>query len=292
MKIFRKLVYIFVLLIILTVLIGIKVHFQKQKVETGDLIETSWEWVNNQEKFYQGTSQEINLLLSELQQRFPNQDERMKALVTLREDTPYRLGCLGEESGRDQDPVFRIDVTDCTAFVLTTVALLHSHDLQEARDMMRFLNYQPDQKISFGNRLHFTTDRNSVSPYFYDATEEMAGSDKIMQKQIILNKIQENGDRLININWQKETIIKYVPNKYITVDFFSQLPQVIGVAFVGNSDENIGLDVRHEGILIDGENLYHASSVKQKVVGENFFDYYFDANKLPRFNGILFFGVE
>jgi len=254
MKIFRKLVYIFILLIILTILVGIKVHFQKQKVETGDLIKTSWEWVNNQEKFYQGTSQEINLLLSELQQEFPNQDERLKALVILREGTPYKLGCLGEESGRDQDPVF--------------IALLHSHDLQEARGMMRFLNYQPDQKISFRNRLHFTTDRNLVSPYFYDATEEIAGLDKIMQKRIILNKIQENGDRLIDINWQKETTIKYVPNKYITVDFFSQLPQAIGVAFVGNSDENIGLDVRHEGILIDGENLYHASSVRQKVVGE------------------------
>lgn len=219
----------------------------------------------------------------------------------MRLGTPYQLGCLGEELGRDKDPIFRLDVTDCTAFVLTNVALLHAQNLEEAKDMMKFLNYQPENKgtgameyeITFKNRLHFTTDRNVTSPYFQDITERIAGENKVKKKELVLNKVKTDGKRLIDINWEKEIVIKYIPNEYITKELLDSLPKVVGIAFIREGDEKIGLDVRHEAFLFDGQFLFHASSTQRKVVDIDFSRYYFGDNGAAlRFNGIILFEVK
>ena len=256
------------------------------------LAERNWQWVNNQKKLYELSPIEINLILKELQLRFPNKSERLKALATLRIGTPYQLGCLGEESGRDKDPIFRLDVTDCTVFVLTTVALLHSQNLEEARETMKFLNYRPNSEITFENRLHFTTDRNEVSPYFRDITGENLCGCSLKTKEVILNRIKADGKRLIDIEWQKEIVLKYIPNEYITKELFQNLPKAIGMAFIREGDEEIGLDVRHEGFLFEGKILFHATSVKGKVVAEDFFEYYFDKDGNARFDGIILFEIK
>lgn len=255
------------------------------------LVEENWEWVNNQEKLYNLSSAEINLVLVEIQKRFSDTSDRLKALSILRLDTPYQVGCLGEESGADKDPIFRLDVADCTVFLLTNVALLHSQTVSEAKELMSILNYQPDTEISFENRLHFTTDRNEVVPYFKDITGQIGGY-KTENKKIILNKEKIDGNRIININWQKDTVLKYIPNKYITKEFFEDLPQAVGIAFIREGDEKIGLDIRHEGILFNGELFFHASSDQKKVVAEDFFEYYFRANDIPMFDGITFFEIN
>lgn len=299
------LVLFLILIIIITVfLVATKVVLDMQKELTSfstinilataeektteKLPETNWQWVRNQKKLHELTLTEINLILKELWERFPDKTDRLKALAVLRLGTPYQLGCLGEKSGRDKDPVFRLDVTDCTVFVLTNVALLHSQTFKGAEEMMKFLNYWPDSKTTFENRLHFTTDRNITSLYFQDITEKIAGSDKIKEKTVILNKIKADGKRLIDIDWEKEMVVKYIPNEYITKEFLAGLPKAIGVAFIREGDEEIGLDVRHEGFLFAGELFFHASSVEKKVVVENFFEYYFGS----QFDGIILFEVK
>lgn len=207
----------------------------------------------------------------------------------MRKGTPYQLGPLGEESGRDKGPIFRLDAVDCTVFVLTTVSLLHSQNLEGAKEMMRFLNYRPNSKITFENRLHFTTERNITSPYFQDITEKIAGQNKTKEKKVTLNKIKDDGKRLIDIDWEKEIIIKYIPNKFITKEFLQTLPRVVGIAFIKEGDEKIGLDVRHEGFLVDGNLLFHATQKEGKVVNVDFFKYYFVKNDTPRFDGIILF---
>ncbi|MBZ9572458.1 DUF1460 domain-containing protein [Patescibacteria group bacterium] len=255
--------------------------------------ESNWQWVNNQKRLYQLSPPEINLILKELQKQFPNKDERLKALAILRLGTPYQLGCLGEESGKDKDPIFRLDVTDCTVFILTNAALLHAQDLEGAKEMMKFLNYRPDKEITFENRLHFTTDRNMASPYFEDITEQIAGSSRVKEKRVVLNKVKANGKRLIDINWEKEVIIKHIPNKYITRELLSSLPKTISVAFIKEGDENIGLDVRHEGFLFDNQSLFHATSAQGGVMAVDFFEYYFGENgKEPRFDSIILFEIK
>jgi len=261
--------------------------------EAENTAETNWQWVNGQKKLYQLTSAETNLILKELWERFPDKDERLKAISILRLGTPYQLGCLGEESGPDKDPIFRLDVTDCTAFVLTTTALLHSQNLEEAKEMMKFLNYQPNSEVTFENRLHFTTDRNAASPYFGDISGRFLCGCSLKQVQVTLNKIKPDGQRLIDIDWEKEMVIKYIPNQYITEKLFSKLPAAIGIAFVKEGDEKIGLDVKHEGILFDGQLLFHATSVRGEVVAEDFFEYYFVKDgKTPKFDGIILFEIK
>lgn len=264
---------------------------------TEKLPETNWQWVKNQKKLHEITPAETDLILKELWERFPNKTDRLRALAVLRLGTPYQLGRLGEESGRDKDPIFRLDITDCTVFVLTNVALLHSQSLKEAEEKMKFLNYWPEEnletgeikyKITFENRLHFTTDRNTISPYFRDITEKIAGSDKIKEKTVILNKIKADGKRLIDIDWEKEMVVKYIPNEYITKDLLAELPQAIGLAFIKEGDEEIGLDVRHEGFLFAGELFFRASSAEKKVVVNDFFEYYFET----QFDGIILFEIN
>jgi len=109
----------------------------EELIQNKEIDEPNWQWVNNQKKLYQLSSVEINSILKELQKQFLNKDEKLKALSILRLGTPYQFGCLGEESGRDKDPLFRLDVTDCTVFVLTNVALLHAENLTEASEKER-----------------------------------------------------------------------------------------------------------------------------------------------------------
>ncbi len=262
----------------------------KEAIEGHD--ESNWQWVDNQKKLYELTPAKIDLILKEIQKRFPDKVERLKVLAILRPSTPYQLGCLGEESGRDKDPIFRLDVTDCTAFILTNVALLYSQNLEEAREMMKFLNYRPGKEITFENRLHFSTDRNMTSSSFQDITEQVAGSSKIKEKKVILNKIKADGKRLIDINWEKEIVIKYIPNEYVTEELLGSLPEALGVAFIREGDAEIGLDVAHEGFLFEGEDFIHASSAQGEVIKVDFLDYYLDNSGNTRFDGIILFEVK
>lgn len=254
--------------------------------------QSNWPWLQKQKKLFELTPAETDLLLKEVQKRFPDKNERLEALSIWRLGTPYQLGCLGEEKSPDQDLIFRVDVTDCTAFILTTVALLHSQSLGEAREMMKFLNYRQENEITFENRLHFTTDRNLTSPYFQDITEQAAGLGEIKEKKVILNKVKEDGQRLIDIDWQREVIIKYIPSEYIAQDFLNGLPRALGIAFIKEGDEKFGLDVRHEGFLFEGKDFIHAGSVQGEVAEVNFLDYYFDEPGNARFDGIILFEIK
>ncbi len=243
-------------------------------------------WVYQQKKLHELNSAEINSILKKLRKRFPDKDRRLEALSLLRLGTPYELGCLGEESEKDQDPIFRVDLTDCTAFVLTNAALLHADSMERAEQEMRKVNYRSE--VSFEKRLHFTTDRIDVSPYFDFLTDQM-DKNKIKEKQVILNKIKGDGERLIDIDWEKNTTVKYIPNQYIDEELLSSLPQSTGVAFVDEDRFKLGLDVVHEGLLFDQRYLIHASSDKGEVEKVNFLDYYFQGE--PKFDGIVLYEI-
>ncbi len=266
---------------------------EKDDLKEGDLEEepvSSWEWLKSQSKLHQLEKEEINALLKEVHNRFPKTQDRLKAFSLLRLETPYVWGGLGEEKEKDNDPIFRLDITDCTSFVLTNTALLHAENWQEAREMMVHVNYHPEGEVSFEDRLHFTTDRNNVSFYFEDITKEV-GKDKTKEEKIILNKIKDDGERLLDIDWEKEKTIYYIPSDHLTSDFLKTLPKSCGVAFLKENNFALGLDVSHEGFLFDGETLVHASSAYGEVVKVGFLDYYFQEDP-PRFDGIVVFKVK
>jgi len=248
--------------------------------------ENHWSWLEEQKKLYQQTDSEINILLKELRERFPLAEDRLQALAFLQLGTPYYLGCLGEGDGQDSDPFFRLDQTDCTVFVLTLASLLQSSNLEEAKEAMTIANYR-EGEVSYQSRLHFTTDRIASSPSFYDMTEEIAGSKEVEKKEVILNKILEDGERLIDIPWEKEITITYLPAEEAP-EILKNLPKVVGVAFLLEGDEKIGLDVRHEGLLIDSQILFHASSLQGKIIQEDFLSYLFPEGG-TRFSGLVFY---
>jgi len=88
---------------------------------------------------------EFEFYLPQFHERFPNYYDRLKALNLWRVGTPYGLFCLGEESGKDNDPLLRADSSDCTVHVLTTLAFAESFTWQNARDAIVDIHYKMDE---------------------------------------------------------------------------------------------------------------------------------------------------
>lgn len=253
-----------------------------------------WEWALSREKIYSGSPAEINSLLRELRTRFPKKEARLRALALLRLGTPYGRGKLGEEKPPDEDPLFRVDVTDCTAFILTQTALVNAKNLEEAEGLMKPIGYRPEgdhYEVSFDSRLHFVTDRLQVSPYFENITEEAAGKERTKTEKVVLNKKRKDGTRLLDIAWEKEAEVHYVPSQKISGELLNKLPPAVGLAFVNKDSFSKGLDVVHEGLLFSQQVLIHASSRSGKVESVNFEDYYFKKDGSANFDGLVVFDL-
>ncbi len=273
-------------------------------------------------RFYNLDNREIDLILNFIFNELKNKYDKLYSLIKLQDGTPYQNGCLGEEKKPDEDPIFRLDTTDCTVFILTTQSLLHSSNIKQARENIIIANYRPrgnpreqpinselfslhhpldNYVVSYSNRLHFTTDRLQTSPFNKDITLKIAGNEKTIQKKIgtfsnskaknTLIKISADGKRLLNIDWEKEIEIIYIPNQFITKKLLKRFPKICGVAFTKEKYFEMGLDVGHEGFLIEGKKLFHASSEHKKVVEVDFFNYYFREKNKPRFDGIIIFEI-
>lgn len=293
----KKRKQIILLIVLLVVLAGGVLYLSSDRLKESDPEEDIDNYFNQEDQaeetteeiifkeIYQMDNVEVDEFLNYIEQRSLSKEERLERIIEGRIGTPYELGCLGEASGRDPDPVFRLDVADCTVFVMTTAALLNASSYEEARGLMGAINYYPAGDISYENRLHFTTYRNKISPYFTDITREVAG-DKAERKSVVLNQKREDGTRLIDIDFEEPIDIYYLPVASVSEELLGELPDYVGVAFLKEGDDQIGLDVRHEGIVVEGKYLIHASSTKGKVAKEDFREYLFNSST---FDGIIIF---
>jgi hypothetical protein len=242
----------------------------------------------------------VDSLLAALHVSLPDFSERLRVLVLARLGTPYALGTLGEESGEDTDPVFRLDQADCTVLVVTTAALAHARSVDEARLWMGPLNYRERAggfAVTYADRLHFTADRITDSPLFEDLTAEVARPAERRQVRVHLNR-QATGDHLLPIDWQRVLEVDYVPSALLE-PVLDRLPPLTGIAFVREDWVVRGLLVAHEGFLVDGRCLVHASSRAGEVVAVDLVDYLWYRNELeggrrdrPRFDGVMLYGVR
>lgn len=229
------------------------------------------QWISTQKKLY-GISDkaELNALLKEVHRRFASLNDRIRAIALLRLGTPYVGGCLGEETPPDTGPLFRLDVADCTVFVITSVALAHKETWKGAREMMKVLNYHNPpvvgkEVVSYNNRIHFTYDRLHGCPYFRDITDELLPEGELSRATVTLNR-KSDGSRLLNIPWEKKVTARYIPSSRVDALLCSRLPEACGVAFVREKNFKIGVVVTHEGIIIDKKWLIHANSISKKVM--------------------------
>ena len=237
---------------------------------------------------------EFEFYLPQFHERFPNYYDRLKALNLWRVGTPYGLFCLGEESGKDNDPLLRADSSDCTVHVLTTIAFAESFTWQNARDAMVDIHYKMDEngeKIpTYISRWHYTSDRILHHDRTMDITSSVAHENDLEKVEIELNK-KYDGSEFLDLNWSSNESIYYIPSEKINEKILLKLPQVCGVAFVKRKYFKLGIVIAHEGYIIDKTNLIHASSEFKKTMNVNFIDYYFQ-NGEPKFDGVMFYKIN
>jgi len=237
---------------------------------------------------------EFEFYLPQFHERFPNYHDRLKALNLWRVGTPYGLFCLGEESGKDNDPLLRADLSDCTVHVLTSLAFAESFTWQNARDAMVDIHYKMDENgektPTYISRWHYTSDRLLHHDRTVDITSSVAHENDLEKVEIELNKKQD-GSEFLDLNWSSNETIQFIPTVNITENILLNLPVVSGVAFVKKSYFKMGIVIAHEGYLIDQTNLIHASSEHNKTVNVDFLSYLFNDGE-PRFDGVMFYKIN
>ncbi len=202
-------------------------------------------------------------------------EEKKKEVVEGFVGEPY------ESSPLDEERLYTEEGFDSTTLILSLAAKTNAEN--DPEEEMKRVNYYPPENVNYENRLHFSSFRNEVSDYFNPITEGLT-EDHIQEKEIVLNKEYEEGERLIDIDWQKEVTLSYIPSEYV-IDVLNEVPSVAGVMFIMEGDEDIGLDVRSEGIMMDGTDIVYSSSEKGEVVEMNFVQYLEDSE----FDGVTFF---
>jgi len=234
---------------------------------------------------------QMSEILPQFHKRHPDFHDRLKAFSLWQVGKPYELFCLGEESGEDTDPIFRMDVSDCTVHILTSLASVQSQSWDEARSALIDIHYKPNENgvsiPTYKSRWHYTTDRIQDHPSTRNITSDLVSKRDLIPVSITLNK-KESGEAFLDLGWNKPITISYISNEIIDAELLKKLPDIVGVAFVKKSYFKMGLIVAHEGMVIDQKNIIHASSEYGKTVKMDFMKYYFREDG-PIFDGVLFF---
>ncbi len=199
----------------------------------------------------------------------------------LYETVDYFIGKPQKSGPLDEEVLYTEEGFDSTTLVLSVVARTISKENPE--EIMKEINYYPPGEISYENRLHFSSYRNKVSDYFEDITTEVGGN-YVEEKDVLLNKERDDEGRLIDIDWEEEITLTYIPKIYVPLSL-PDLPLVSGVMFVMDGSEEIGLDVRGEGIILDGERFVYASREEGEVIEVDFMEYLEDSG----YDGVSFY---
>ncbi len=221
----------------------------------------------------------------EREETIKEEEEEIKKLEEIVKEfigRPYERGPLGEEEG---ELFYRTDAFDCTTLVLVSVSKLHSNGFSP-EEMIKRINYHPQGEVSYETRLHFSTYRNEVIDFFKDITKEIA-PEQYRERKVLLNKERDEGGRLIDIDWEEEISFYYVKAEDVP-GIISEIPQAVGVAFLNYGDEEIGLDIRHEGFLFNGKDFVHASLATGEVVKESFLEFIENSD----YDGVTFFEIK
>ena len=251
-------------------------------------------WIDQIPKPWMLSQKNLDTRLKDFHRKFPNFHDRLIALNLWRIGTPYGIFCLGEEKGFDEDPIIRIDTSDCTVHVLTTLAFAESESFNEARYSMIKLHYKPDKngKIepTYKSRWHFTSDRLLNHPRTTDITSAICSFSHLETVEIELNR-KENGKQFLDLGWTSKELINFIPLERLNEQIMDRLPRICGVAFVKKSYFKNGIVIAHEGYIINNKNLIHASSKEKMTVNVDFLSYLFNKSE-NQFDGVMFYDIK
>jgi len=203
---------------------------------------------------------------------------------TLREITRSFLGAAYGESPLDEENIYTEEAFNSTTLVLTVAA--NYHFPEDPEEGMKKIHYYPPGEVSYENRLHFSTYRNKASEYFGDITREV-GEDYVQTKAVVLNKERDEEGRLLDINWEEEIVLEYISVGDVE-EILVNLPEVAGVTFIMDGDEEMGLDVRSEGLVLDGSDFVHAPRDEGEVIEEDFLIFLEDSD----YGAVNFFEIN
>lgn len=249
------------------------------------------QWVENLPSPWTLSQDQMDEILPQFHERFPDFQDRLKQIALWRVGTPYEIFKLGEEVEPDPDPIIRYDVSDCTGHNLTSLAAAKSHNWDEAHANMVDVHYKPDsngvKQATYQSRWHYTVDRITMNPNTVDITQTLLPRTALDSVNITLN-VKANGQEFLDLGWNRNMTAYYIPNEAITPELMAKLPKIVGVTFVKPSYFKMGIVMGHEGMIIDGKYLVHASQSAGETVKLDFLKYYFPKDG-PFFAGIMIF---
>lgn len=249
------------------------------------------EWLNGLPKPWTLDQEQMDQILPQFQSRFPEFQTRLKYFALWRVGTPYEIFKLGEEAEPDPDPIIRYDVSDCTGHNLTSLAAAKSSSWSETKANMIDIHYKADsigvKTPTYTSRWHYTLDRITANPYTVDITQTLLPKAALDSVSITLNK-KDSGDEFLELGWNRSMTAYFIPNEQITAELLEKLPEIVGVAFVKPKYYKMGIVMGHEGMIIDGKHLVHASQSAGETVKLDFLEYYFPEDG-AFFGGIMIY---
>jgi hypothetical protein len=211
--------------------------------------------------------------------RIHDHGERIAFLSRHFLETPYKESTLIGDKNRAEVFVINFESVDCFTFLEYIEAMRRSFCFSEFRENLKRVRYKSG-KVAFENRNHFFTDWvESNSEFVRDVTEDIGGKSAIKVEKML--NLKEDGSYFLDGIDPEQRVVKYISSTIIDDFIINKLKTG---DYVGIYSEKAGLDVSHVGIIIKNENsllfthhssllLRHASSVKRKVVDEDFRDY-------------------
>jgi hypothetical protein len=216
------------------------------------------------------TEDELNSILTEAS-KIKDVGRRIAFLSELFLDTPYGEFTLNSDINIIEILVINLEEVDCFTLLDYVEAMRLSGSFSEFRENLKIVRYQSG-KIAFESRNHFFTDWVKFNADLVaDVTEQIGGENTIKIKKIL--NLKEDRTYFLDGIPLVQREIKYIPSGAIDDSITNKLKTG---DYIGIYSEKQGLDVSHVGIIIKtGDNIYlrHASSIKKKVLDEDFREY-------------------
>lgn len=189
--------------------------------------------------------------------------------------TPYQESTLIGDMNTPEVLVINLEGVDCFTFLDYIEAMRLSSSFHEFKENVKKVRYQKGETVSFEKRNHFFTDWHEFNSDLIEDVTETIGGNKTIKIRKMLNVKEDRTYFLPGIQ-PRERLIKSIPVNAIDNSITNELRTG---DYIGIYSEKQGLDVSHVGIIIkEGDNVYlrHASSLKGKVIDEDFKNYVCD----------------
>lgn len=218
----------------------------------------------------QWTEEEIDDLLKEAPP-VSNPAKRINFLSRQFLGVGYKESTLLGDASTPETFVINLGAVDCFTFLDYIEAMRLSNSFAEFRENLIRVRYRLG-RVAYENRNHFFTDWVEHNSDFVEDVTPRIGNDSCRRIEKFLNRKEDGSSFLPGIPVRKREI-SYTPSEVID-DFV--IGKLKTADYIGIYSEKEGLDVSHVGIIIkekDKVKFRHASSVKRRVIDEDFMEY-------------------